>query len=76
MMLWGISDTTKAWWQMEQAVVAGMELYRTTQKSEYLEMADETLDFFMAHFQDPVYGEVYADRTRYGDGIPQWGNRR
>ena len=74
MILWGLPDTTKAWWQMEQAVTAGLDLYRHTENAAYLTMADETLAFFMDHFQDPVYGEVYADVTRYGETIPQWGN--
>ena len=76
MQLWGIADTTKAWWQMEQAVVAGLELFRTTGNETYLEMADGTIDFFMRYFQDPLNGEVYSDRTRYGEGIPQWGDHK
>ncbi|MDX1419633.1 MAG: T9SS type A sorting domain-containing protein, partial [Rubricoccaceae bacterium] len=30
----------------------------------------------MDHVQDPVYGEVYADRTRRGGPIPQWGDHK
>jgi mannose/cellobiose epimerase-like protein (N-acyl-D-glucosamine 2-epimerase family) len=66
MLLWGLSDTTKAWWQMEQAVTAGLQMFDITGESLYLEMADETLLFYMTHFVDYQYGEVYADRTRYG----------
>jgi hypothetical protein len=29
-------------------------------------MADETINFFMNYFVDHEYGEIYADRTRYG----------
>jgi len=29
-------------------------------------MADETINFYMQYFVDHQYGEVYADRTRYG----------
>ncbi|NNF57255.1 MAG: T9SS type A sorting domain-containing protein [Rhodothermaceae bacterium] len=76
MQLFGIPDTTKAWWQMEQAVTAGLELYRQTADPQWLTMADETLGFFMTYFQDPVYGEVYPDRTRYGAGVPQWGDHK
>jgi mannose/cellobiose epimerase-like protein (N-acyl-D-glucosamine 2-epimerase family) len=76
MQLWGIPDTTKAWWQMEQAVMAGLELYRHTGEDRWLAMADETMDFFMTYFADPVYGEVYADRTRYGEPVPQWGDHK
>ena len=76
MLLYGLQDSTKAWWQMEQAVTAGLELYRQTGEERWIEMADETMDFFMAYFQDPVYGEVYSDRTRRGAGIPQWGDHK
>lgn len=74
MLMWGKADTAKAWWQMEQAVTAGMMLYDITHKAEYLEMADETLDFFMRHFVDHSYGEVYENRTRYGGLI--WGDQK
>jgi mannose/cellobiose epimerase-like protein (N-acyl-D-glucosamine 2-epimerase family) len=66
MLLWGNPDTTKASWQMEQAITAGLMLYDITADSIYLQMADETLDFYMKYFVDHVYSEVYADRTRYG----------
>ena len=66
MLMWGLSDTAKAWWQMEQAVVAGLEMYNQTGESWYLQMADETINFFMQYFVDHQYGEVYSDRTRYG----------
>jgi len=66
MILWGLSDSTKAWWQMEQAIVAGFQMYDITNESWYLQMADETINFFMNYFVDHQYGEIYADRTRYG----------
>ncbi len=76
MLMWGITDTAKAWWQMEQAVVDGLMLYQITDKPEYLTMADETLDFFMNYFVDHTYGDAYSDRTRYGKGIPAWGDNK
>ena len=66
MYLWGLQDSTKAWWQMEQAIVAGLQMYNLTHKDWYLQMADETINFYMQYFVDHQYGEVYADRTRYG----------
>jgi len=66
MLLWGNPDTTKASWQMEQAITAGLMLYDITGDPLYLQMADESLDFFMKYFVDHDYGEIYADRTRYG----------
>ncbi len=51
-----------------------MLLYEITGKDQYLQMADETVDFFMKYFVDHTYGEVFSDRTRKGAGIPAWGN--
>jgi len=73
MQLYGLPDSTKAWWQMQQAVMAGLHL---AAEPGFRDMASATLDFFMAHFQDPAHGEVFADRTRRGDGIPQWGDHK
>jgi mannose/cellobiose epimerase-like protein (N-acyl-D-glucosamine 2-epimerase family) len=66
MLLWGLQDSAKAWWQMEQAIVAGLQMYDITKKSWYLQMADETINFFMNYFVDHENGEIYFDRTRYG----------
>jgi hypothetical protein len=74
MLMWGQVDTAKAWWQMEQAVTAGLIMYSITGESQYLQMADETLSFFMTYFVDHEYGEVYSDRTRYGAQI--WGDEK
>ena len=76
MMMYGISDTAKAWWQMEQAVTAGMMLYQLTGKEKYLKMADETLDFFLNYFADHVYGDVFENTNKYGGMIPQWGTTK
>lgn len=74
MLMWGNPDTAKAWWQMEQGVTAGLMLYDITGDAKYLEMADETLQFFMNYFVDPVYGEVYENRTRRGEET--WGEHK
>ena len=66
MLLWGLPDSAKAWWQMEQAIVAGLQMYNITGESWYLQMADETINFFMNYFVDNENGEIYFDRTRYG----------
>jgi len=72
MYMYGASDTAKAWWQMEQAITSGFLLYEITAEDKYLKMADESLDFFMNYFVDPVYGEIYADRNREGGRVPGW----
>jgi mannose/cellobiose epimerase-like protein (N-acyl-D-glucosamine 2-epimerase family) len=76
MLMWGISDTAKAWWQMEQAVTAGLSLYEITRDDSYLKVADETLDFYMNYFVDHTYGEVYENRARNGAYITSWGDNK
>ncbi len=74
MIMWGNPDTAKAWWQMEQAVTAGLEWHYLTNDQKYLDMADETLDFFMKFFVDHDFGEVYENRTRHG--AQTWGDHK
>jgi mannose/cellobiose epimerase-like protein (N-acyl-D-glucosamine 2-epimerase family) len=69
MQMFGAIDTAKAWWQMEQAITGGLLLWEITGKDEYIQMADESLDFFMREFVDPVYGEIFADRARDGGRV-------
>lgn len=76
MMMYGITDTAKAWWQMEQAITSGLILYQLTGKEKYLKMADETLDFFMKYFVDHVYGDVFENANKYGGMITQWGTTK
>ena len=76
MLMWGIPDTAKAWWQMEQAITAGLQLYSLTGEQQYLQVADESLDFFMKYFVDHEYGEVYENRARDGSFITQWGTTK
>ncbi len=76
MLMWGITDTAKAWWQMEQAVTSGLMLYQLTGKEKYLKMADETLDFFMKYFVDHVYGDVFENTNKYGGMIAAWGTTK
>ncbi|MCW9065452.1 MAG: AGE family epimerase/isomerase, partial [Ignavibacteriaceae bacterium] len=66
MQLWGLGDSAKAWWQMEQAIVAGLQMYNLTGEDWYLQMADETINFFMQFFVDHQYGENYENRKRRG----------
>jgi N-acylglucosamine 2-epimerase len=66
MLMWGNPDILKTGWAMEQALTSGLQLYGITGDARYLQMADESLDFFMKYFVDYEYGEVYMDRTRTG----------
>ncbi len=76
MQMYGITDTAKAWWQMEQAVTAGLMLHHLTGKDEYLKMADGSVDFFMKYFVDHVYGDVFENANKYGGMITQWGTTK
>ena len=48
MLMWGQADTAKAWWQMEQAVTAGLvftDYLDEKPGSPYLQMADGEPEF-------------------------------
>ena len=62
-------DTNKEWWQLEEAFTSGIMNYYITGNETYLQMADETLKFYMSYMVDPVYGEVYTFVTRTGDVV-------
>ncbi len=74
MQLWGIQDSAKAWWQVEQAITGGLELWSITGDQRYLETADESISFFMNYFVDHVYGEVYENTMRRGGRV--WGEHK
>lgn len=58
--------TDKEWWELEQAFTACIMNYYITRDESFLEIADETLKFFMDYFVDREYGEVYQTTTRTG----------
>ncbi|GJQ32124.1 MAG: hypothetical protein HBSAPP04_09630 [Ignavibacteriaceae bacterium] len=74
MLLWGIQDSAKAWWQVEQAITGGLELWGITNEEQFLRTADESLNFFMNWFVDRVYGEVYENTMRRGGRV--WGEHK
>lgn len=74
MLLWGIQDSAKAWWQVEQAITGGLELWDLTRDDDYLRAADESLNFFMNYFVDRTYGEVYENTMRRGGRV--WGEHK
>ncbi|MCK9408926.1 MAG: AGE family epimerase/isomerase [Bacteriovoracaceae bacterium] len=76
MLMWGITDTAKAWWQMEQAITSGLMMYQLTGNEEYLTMADASLDFFMKYFVDHLYGDVFENANKHGGMIVQWGTTK
>lgn len=74
MLLWGIQDSAKAWWQVEQAITGGLELWDITHDDAYLRAADESINFFMNYFVDHTYGEVYENTMRRGGRV--WGEHK
>ena len=59
-------DSNKEWWELEQMFNAAIMNYYISSDERYLKAADETLDFYMKHFVDHTYGEVYQTVTRTG----------
>ncbi len=59
-------NSNKEWWQLEQAFTSGIVNYYITSNEDALQMADETLDFYMSNFVDREYGEVYTSTSSTG----------
>jgi mannobiose 2-epimerase len=59
-------DLKKEWWVQAEALVALLELYRLTGRSEYYARFCETLDFVERHQVAPG-GGWYATRTSAGE---------
>jgi mannose/cellobiose epimerase-like protein (N-acyl-D-glucosamine 2-epimerase family) len=73
-----INEESKDYWTLDQAVYCGLANYYAASdgdslKDICLQMADESLDFFMNHFVDPVYGGTYWAVTRSGAGAAAGG---
>jgi N-acylglucosamine 2-epimerase len=56
----------KAWWQQEQGMFATRVMGQITGKAFYDKVSRETRDFYLDHFPDPQYGEVFASVTAAG----------
>ncbi|MDD2798050.1 MAG: AGE family epimerase/isomerase [Bacteroidales bacterium] len=50
----------KDYWMLEQGFTGPMLNYHITKNPIYLQMADESLGFFMTHQVDSVYGEIFS----------------
>ncbi len=61
----------KLFWEVEQAYTSGMMNYYISSdeddKNRFLKVADGTIDFFMNHFVDTEYGEVYEMTDKEGN---------
>jgi len=58
-----VTDKSKDFWMVEQGFTSGIMSYYTTESQDlrdrYLKIADQSLNFFVDHLMDPVYGESY-----------------
>lgn len=60
------TSTDKSWWEVEQAVTAGLSNYYVSGDERYLKMADQSMDFFMKYMYDSKYGDVYNSTAADG----------
>jgi mannobiose 2-epimerase len=56
----------KNWWTLEQAITAGLTGWHLTGNLAYLQMADESADFFARHLVDPEHGDAYESSNASG----------
>jgi mannose/cellobiose epimerase-like protein (N-acyl-D-glucosamine 2-epimerase family) len=65
-----ITGTNKDFWMVEQGLTSGLINYYTAatqvQRDRYMRIADGSLNFFLNHNIDPVYGEAYSVVSRNG----------
>jgi mannose/cellobiose epimerase-like protein (N-acyl-D-glucosamine 2-epimerase family) len=68
-----ITGANKDFWMTEQGVMSGLIGYYTaadqSRRDRYLRIADGSLNFFMNHIVDPVYGDAYAVVSRDGASV-------
>jgi len=64
-----LTDRNKDYWTLEQGYTAGMMNYYITKNPNYLQMADESLDFFMKYMVDKVNGEIYMTTNANGSTV-------
>ncbi|HYD43565.1 MAG TPA: AGE family epimerase/isomerase [Anaeromyxobacter sp.] len=65
-----LTSFSKNYWTVEQAITGGLIAYRITGNPLYLEMADESVDFFARHLVDHEYGDVYDSTDASGAVVP------
>lgn len=63
------NDINKDYWTLEQGFTAPMINYYITKNPSYLQMADESLDFFMKYMVDNVNGEIYMNTNSDGSRV-------
>ena len=65
-----VIDSSKNHWTLEQAVLSGLINYDMADdqslKDRYLQIADESMDFYMSHIRDYSLGGSYSETNRAG----------
>jgi regulation of enolase protein 1 (concanavalin A-like superfamily) len=68
-----VYNTNKNHWMIEQGVTSGLINYylaqTQAQRDMYLRVADGSMNFFINHMMDNVYGEFFSDVSRDGSTI-------
>ena len=57
---------SKDYWTVEQGFTSGMLNHYITKNPIYLQMADESLNFFMKHIVDSINGEIFSQTNPNG----------
>lgn len=65
-----LTSRSKNYWTLEQAITGGLLNYRITGDPLYLQMADESADFFARHLVDHEHGDVYEATDATGAVVP------
>jgi len=60
------TDKRKCWWVLEAGVNSGLNGYYISKNSDYLKMADESMNFFMKYMYDSKYGDSYGGTDANG----------
>jgi len=63
---WGSNGYNKDYWTLEQGFTGPMINYYITKNPIYLQMADESILFYMNHFIDKTYGETFSELDQTG----------
>ena len=62
-------DKTKDYWTLEQGFTGPMIAHYITKNPNYLQMADESMEFFMTHQVDKVNGEIFMTTSADGQTV-------
>ena len=63
-----VTSRDKVYWVLEQGVTAGLLAHHHAAEGDTsaLQMADESLDFYMTHLVDPAHGETWSQTSEDG----------